>query len=232
MDRRSELAANLAEVAERIKDAALGAGRDPASVKLIAVTKTWPASDVRLLSELGVTDVGENRDQEAAPKHDQCPELGLRWHFIGGLQRNKANSVARYADVVHSVDRAELVTALGRGAAIAGRRVEVCLQVSLDDPPAEHRSGAAPEALDRLAELVSAQPQLRLAGLMAVAPLGVPPDRPFARLGEIASAFRERHPAATMLSAGMSHDLEAAVAIGATHVRIGTAVLGARPGLG
>ncbi len=227
--RLDELAANLAEVRERIAAAARAAGRDPDEVTLVAVTKTWPASDVRMLAQLGVTDVGENRDQEAGPKALACADLGLRWHFVGHLQRNKARSVAGYADVVQSVDRAELVPALARGAEQAGRVVDVLVQVSLDG--SEGRSGADPRVLGQLADEVAAADGLRLRGVMAVAPLGVDPDAAFERLEAVAAALRADHPEAVLVSAGMSGDLEAAVRHGATHVRVGTAVLGGRPPL-
>lgn len=229
--RRDELAANLAEVRERIAAAAKAAGRDD-DVTLVVVTKTWPASDVELLAGLGVTDVAENRDQEARPKHDACALLGLRWHFVGQLQRNKARAVAAYADVVESVDRPELVTALDAAALSRGRTLDVLLQVDLQQPPDPRRGGCAPADLGPLAELVAGSGALRLGGLMAVAPLGEDPARAFARLAEVAAALRADHPGAVVLSAGMSHDLEQAVEAGATHVRVGTAVLGGRAALG
>ena len=229
-DRRAELAANLAEVRGRIDAAARAAGREPRAVTLVAVTKTWPASDVRLLAELGVGDVGENRDQEAAPKHAVCVDLGLRWHFVGQLQRNKVRSVVSYADVVHSVDRVELAAALDRHAALAGRRITALVQVALDaeGDVSEGRAGAAPADVPALAEAIAGARALELGGVMAVAPLGSDPDRPFARLAEVAAALRAAHPEATIVSAGMSGDLEAAIRHGATHVRIGTALLGPR----
>jgi pyridoxal phosphate enzyme (YggS family) len=225
--RREELALRLAELRDRIAKACEAAGRDVGEITLIAVTKTWPASDVRLLSELGLTDVGENRDAEAAPKAAQCADLtGLTWHFIGQLQTNKAASVARYADVVHSVDRLRLVQALGRAARRAGRVIEGLVQVSLDDDPA--RGGVPAREVPALAEALEAEAGLVLGGVMAVAPLGMAPAGAFARLLESAAAVRAVRPAATVISAGMSNDLEAAVAAGATHLRIGTALLGDR----
>ncbi len=229
-DRSAELAANLAEVRARIEAACRAAGRDPAEVTLIVVTKTWPAEDVRLLAGLGVTDVGENRDQEAAPKAAACADLGLRWHFVGQLQTNKARSVVRYADVVHSVDRAHLVAALGSAAERAGRRVGCLVQVRLE--ATEGRGGADPADVLALADQIGGAPALDLRGVMAVAPLGEPPEPAFARLADLAAELRRAHPSATWVSAGMSGDLEAAVAAGATHVRVGTAVLGRRPPLG
>ncbi|MEU6605994.1 YggS family pyridoxal phosphate enzyme [Streptomyces shenzhenensis] len=248
-DRRAELAVNLAKVEERIAAACAAAGRKREEVTLIVVTKTYPASDVRILSELGVRHVAENRDQDAAPKAAACSDLPLMWHFVGQLQTNKVRSVVGYADVVQSVDRSRLVTALSREAVRAGREVGCLIQVALDaaetaDPAAPvpggaaggERGGVAPGRIDELADLVAAAPGLRLAGLMTVAPLaGEYAGRQraaFGRLMDLSTDLRRAHPAANMVSAGMSADLEQAVAAGATHVRVGTAVLGVRPRLG
>jgi pyridoxal phosphate enzyme (YggS family) len=227
--RGDELAANLDGVRRRIAAACADAGRDPAEVSLVVVTKFVPASDLRLLADLRVTDVGENRHQEAEDKVAECADLGLRWHFIGGLQSNKAAAVASYADVVESVDRAKLVGPLSRGAHARGHDVDVLLQVSLDPPGAGHRAGADPGELADLARLVEGAGMLRLRGLMAVAPLGEDPDAAFGRLASIREGFLAQHPGAGVLSAGMSGDLEAAITHGATHVRVGSAVLGPRP---
>ncbi|WP_449064163.1 YggS family pyridoxal phosphate-dependent enzyme [Planomonospora algeriensis] len=224
--RRDEIAAGLAEVEERIAEACRAAGRAREELTLVAVTKTYPASDVRLLAELGVRAVGENRDQEASAKACECADLGLSWHFIGQLQTNKVRSVVRYADVVHSVDRLRLVAALGAEAVRAGREVACLIQVALDDDPA--RGGARPGDVPALADAVAATEGLRLGGVMAVAPLGEDPGRAFAGLREIARAVRETHPGADVVSAGMSGDLSEAVANGATHLRVGTALLGRR----
>jgi len=224
--RRDELADRLDEVQARISRALAAAGRtdEPA---LVVVTKFFPASDVDLLAELGVTAIGENRDQEAAAK---CAEIvhrdRLAVHFIGQLQSNKASSVAHYADVVQSVDRAKVVRALDRGAEQAGRRLEVTVQVNLDE--AQGRGGVAPGEVRALADLVAAAGSLTLRGVMAVAPLGGDPRAAFARLREVADDIRHDHPDATWVSAGMSGDLEAAVAEGATHLRVGSAILGSR----
>lgn len=226
--RQAELAANLAEVRARIAAAEIAAGRPTGDVSLVVVTKFFPASDVQLLAGLGVTDVGENRHQEAESKAAACAGLGIRWHYIGGLQSNKAAAVAAYADMVESVDRIKLVAPLDRGAAQRGRSVDALLQVSLDGPDAPGRAGAAPEELAALADAVTAAGHLRLRGLMAVAPLGEDSDAAFARLAEIRATFVLHHPEATVLSAGMSGDLEEAVKHGATHVRVGSAVLGTR----
>ena len=232
-ERCAEIAANLADLRVRVERACETAGRDPGEITVIAITKTFPASDIGLLAELGLTDVGENRDQEAAQKHEQCSDLALRWHFVGQLQRNKAKSVARYADVVHSVDRAELIEALSRAAIGAGRTIGALVQVDLDPPAVGGaaglaRGGAAPDGVGALADAIAAAPGLELGGVMAVAPLDTEPDEPFARLAVIAAELRTRHPGASMLSAGMTSDFESAIRHGATHLRIGSALLGRR----
>jgi PLP dependent protein len=224
--RREELALRLAEVRDRIAKACEAAGRDVSELTLIAVTKTKPASDVRLLSELGVRDIGENRDAEAAPKAAECADLDVTWHFVGQLQTNKCASVARYASVVHSVDRPRLISALGQAARRAGRVIEGLVEVSLDGDP--DRGGALAEQVPALAEALAAEEGLVLGGVMAIAPLSMPPADAFARLMVSAAAVREIRPAAAVVSAGMSGDLEAAVEAGATHLRIGTALLGDR----
>lgn len=237
-DRKSQLAANLAQVEERISAACAAAGRPREEVTLIVVTKTYPASDVRLLAELGVRHVAENKDQEAAPKAAESADLPVSWHFVGQLQTNKVRSVASYADVVQSVDRAKLVTALSTAAVRAGRELDCLIQVALDAESGERgeRGGVAPDGIEELAAKVAGAPGLRLGGLMTVAPLAGPyagrQQAAFERLMEFSSSLRAAHPAANMVSAGMSADLEQAVAAGATHVRVGTAVLGVRPRLG
>jgi pyridoxal phosphate enzyme (YggS family) len=229
MSRAEDVAAALRGVRERIARAADDAGRDAAEVGLVVVTKYFPADDVRILADLGVTDVGENRHQEAEEKAAACADLGLRWHFIGGLQSNKAAAVAGYAAVVESVDRPKLLGPLSRGAQAAGRVVDVLLQVSLDPPGRDQRSGTDPAAVPDLAARVAATDDLRLAGLMAVAPLGEDPAPAFARLARVRADLLAEHPEADVMSAGMSGDLEQAVAAGATHVRVGSAILGSRP---
>ncbi|GEK02937.1 MULTISPECIES: YggS family pyridoxal phosphate-dependent enzyme [unclassified Streptomyces] len=237
-DRKTELAANLANVEQRITAACAAAGREREEVTLIVVTKTYPASDVRILSELGVRHVAENRDQDAAPKAAACADLPLKWHFVGQLQTNKVRSVVGYADFVQSIDRARLVTALSKEAGRAGREVGCLIQVALDagESGRGERGGVAPGGVEELAGLVAGSPGLRLDGLMTVAPLtGEYAGREqaaFGRLMDLSTDLRRAHPAATMVSAGMSADLEQAVAAGATHVRVGTAVLGVRPRLG
>jgi PLP dependent protein len=228
MTRRQEIEAGLARVHERIAGACADVGRSADEVTVVVVTKFFPPDDVRLLAELGVTDVGENRHQEAQEKAAECADLDLTWHFIGGLQSNKAAAVTAYSGVVESVDRRKLVRPLSRGAHEHDRRVDVLLQVSLDPPGAEGRSGADPASLADLAAAVDEAGMLTLRGLMAVAPLGEDPAAAFARLADVRADFLIRHPDATWLSAGMSGDLEHAIRAGATHVRVGSAVLGSR----
>ncbi|MFJ9419522.1 YggS family pyridoxal phosphate-dependent enzyme [Streptomyces sp. NPDC101227] len=236
--RRTQLADNLARVEERIAAACATAGRPRDDVHLIVVTKTYPASDVRLLAELGVRQVAENRDQDAAPKAAECADLPLTWHFVGQLQTNKVRSVARYAGIVQSIDRARLVTALSKEAVRAERELGCLIQVALDAESGEQgsRGGVAPDGVAALADAIAGAQGLRLDGVMTVAPLSGPYAgrqlAAFERLMEISTDLRVNHPAANMVSAGMSADLEDAVQAGATHVRVGTAVLGVRPRLG
>lgn len=238
--RRAELTERLDSVRARISAACGEAGREPEDVTLTVVTKTYPAADVALLASLGVTHVGEARHPEARDKRAAVEE-SLVWHFVGALQTNKASAVASYCDVVESVDRLRLVSALERGAAAHDRRLDVMVQVNLD-PPGEtgetgetgeigKRSGVAAEGMSQLADAVAATERLRLAGLMAVAPRHGDPRPAFERLAALQARLTAAHPAATAMSAGMSGDLEQAVMAGATHVRIGRAVLGERPAL-
>ncbi|MFB7030348.1 MULTISPECIES: YggS family pyridoxal phosphate-dependent enzyme [unclassified Streptomyces] len=237
-DRTAELAENLARVEERIAAACAAAGRAREEVTLIVVTKTYPASDVRILHGLGVRHVAENRDQDAAPKAAACADLDLTWHFVGQLQTNKVRSVVGYADVVQSVDRPKLVSSLSAAAERRGHELGCLIQVALDAESGERgdRGGVSPDGIEELAAAVDAAPGLRLDGLMTVAPLAGPyagePRAAFDRLMDLSTALRAARPAANMVSAGMSGDLEEAVAAGATHVRVGTAVLGVRPKLG
>lgn len=241
-DRRAELVQGLGQVRARIAEACRAADRPVSDVTLVVVTKTYPAADVTLLASLGVRDVGEAREQELKEKRsvldpvsgpdDRPAEAAagpLRWHLLGRLQRNKARSVGRLADVVHSVDDPRLVVPLARGAEDVGRVLGCFVQVSLDGDP--HRGGVAAEQLLPLCDEVAGAPALRLLGVMAVAPVGARPDEAFARLQALAADVAQRHPAATAVSAGMSGDLEHAVAHGATHLRVGAAVLGDRPPL-
>lgn len=239
--RRSELEERLAAVRERVAAACQGAGRTEAP-QLIVVTKFFPAADVRALAALGVRDVGENRDQEAAAKAADTADLDLRWHFIGQLQSNKARSVVRYASAVHSVDRLSVAGALGKAAAAEAERrageglaprapLSCFVQVSLEPAGGAGRGGAAPSEVAAVAARLAEAPGLALAGVMAVAPLGADPLPAFEELARISAGLRTVHPQASAISAGMSGDLEAAVQAGATHLRIGSDVLGPRPSL-
>ncbi len=222
--RAAELAERLAVVEERLSGACAASGRDREQVLLVAVTKFHPVEDVEVLRDLGVRAFGESRDQEASDKAARVPDV--RWHFVGRLQRNKAASVAQYAARVESCDRPSLVPALSTGAVRAGRELEVLVQASLDGDP--ERGGAPLDDLPALAAAVAQAEGLRLRGVMAVAPMGVDPAAAFERLAQAAAALRSDHPEATVLSAGVTGDLEQAVAAGSTSVRVGTALLGPR----
>ncbi|BCW70548.1 YggS family pyridoxal phosphate-dependent enzyme [Arthrobacter sp. NicSoilB8] len=238
--RLAQLDTNLTAVRRRIDAAAAAAGRQATPPRLIVVTKFHPAQDVRRLASLGVTDVGENRDQEAAEKAAQLGDLGLWWHFIGQLQSNKAKSVVKYAHAVHSVDRQALAAALAKAMAAESDRtgrppldcfIQVNLAEQAADSAAAHRGGAAPEEVPALAEQLAGAAGLRLAGVMAVAPLGADPAAAFEKLAGISGRLTDQFPDATGISAGMSQDLEEAVRFGATHLRIGSDILGPRPAL-
>jgi pyridoxal phosphate enzyme (YggS family) len=227
--RRAELKARWEALARRVAAAAAAAGRRPSELTVIAVTKTWPASDVAALRALGVVDIGENRAQELASKIAELghePGPALRWHFIGQLQRNKAALVGRHCAALHTLDRASLIPPLCHAAAAAGRRLDVFLQLSLDGD--RRRGGLTQDQLALVADDVAGVAELRLAGLMALPPLGAPPRPAFARLRAASERLRLAHPGATALSAGMSADLEEAVIEGATHLRIGTVLMGSR----
>lgn len=223
------LRARLSAIDERIADAARRAGRDPGEITRIVVTKFHPASLVRELHELGVTDVGENRQQEMAAKRDALDGLDVRWHFIGQAQTNKAAAIRRDADVVHSVDRVKLADALHRSGA-DGDRLDVLVQVNLTEDTG--RGGSALGDAEVLTEHVLGLPSLRLRGVMAVAPLDEEPSRAFARLRDVADRVRALSPGADWISAGMTGDFEAAIDAGATHLRIGSAITGPRPDRG
>jgi PLP dependent protein len=219
------LGERLAAVREAIADAGRLAGRDPGSVTTIVVTKFHPSGLVRDLAALGVRDVGENRHQEAAEKAAELAELGLRWHFVGQLQSNKAHAVRRYASAVHSVDRESVLDALATPEDVDP--LDVFLQVNLTQDPA--RGGMQPDRIEVLAERALAAPGIRLRGLMAVAPLGEPARPAFSRVRELSERLRRMAPSAVDLSMGMSGDFAEAIAEGATHLRIGTAITGNRP---
>jgi PLP dependent protein len=234
--REAELRGNLGQVRERIEKACQAAGRDPDEVTLVAITKTFPVSDVRALATLGLQHVGENREQELKAKAPDCPDL--TWHFVGQLQSKKSRSVVRYASVVHSVDRSSLVDALSKAAVAEETTVRCLIQVSLaaygsaNAATGASRGGVEPVAVPELAAEIAAADGLELGGVMAVAPLGSEPEKAFAGLREVASRLRSDHPDADWISAGMTGDLEAAIKHGATHVRLGRALLGTRTPLG
>lgn len=234
--RRAELAGALERVRDRIDAAARGAGRDPGEVALLAVTKTRPAADVAILLDLGLTAFGENREQEGSGKAAEVsalrPDARARWHVVGRVQRNKARSLVRWADAVDSVDSDRLADALDAAAGTAldaserDDLLDVLVQVSLDGDP--DRGGVPADGLAALADRVADAEHLRLRGLMAVAPLESDPAAAFSRLADLADALRADHPRATVLSAGMSADLETAIDHGSTCVRVGTSLLGGR----
>lgn len=217
------LEARVHEVQERIAAAARAAGREESEITTIVVTKFHPAELVRELYALGIRHVGENRHQEAVAKHAELAELDLTWHFIGQLQSNKARAVAEYAQVIHSVDRPSLVEALAR----QDREVDVFLEINLTDVPG--RGGVLPAELEALCEAVLQVPVLNLRGVMAVAPVDEEPSKAFERVLGYAERVRSLAPEARELSIGMSGDFEGAIALGATHLRIGTAITGKRP---
>ncbi|MGN8027039.1 YggS family pyridoxal phosphate-dependent enzyme [Microbacterium sp. 22242] len=224
------LAARLSAVDDGIAEAARRAGRDASAITRIVVTKFHPAALVQELYGLGVREVGENRQQELSAKAQQLAGLdGLRWHFIGQAQTNKAAAIRRAAQAVHSVDRSRIADALDRAATDDGL-LDVLLQINLTEDPG--RGGVAPAELERLAEHVLTLPTLRLRGVMAVAPLDEDPAAAFARVHGYAERVRAVAPDATWISAGMTGDYAEAIAAGATHLRIGSAITGPRPAQG
>lgn len=224
--REEELSTNLESVRERIEQSAKRVGRGPEEITLVAVTKTYPASDVGILHDLGVENFAENRDRDGREKSAVVPAT---WHFQGQIQSNKISSIASWANFVHSLDDPRHLRLLS-AAVPESKVVSVFIQVCLDPQPG--RGGILPQELSPLAELVLAQSSLELEGLMAVAPLGENPESAFLRLARIHSEFRQQFPSAPFLSAGMSGDFEIAIEHGATHVRIGSSILGSRSEVG
>ena len=218
-DRKAEIARNLQEVKERIIGAAKSVNRDPNEIELIVVTKTFPISDIEILRELGETNFGENRDQEAGPKAEI---ISATWHFQGQIQSNKIKSICQWADVIHSISSEKEILKFAQ----SERKHQLFLQVSLDGQAG--RGGASPAELAQLADLVNESNNLELLGLMAVAPLGVEPEKAFADLAQINQGFQSQFPNSKYLSAGMSGDFEAAIKFGATHIRVGSSILGSR----
>ena len=217
--RKAEIAGNLQEVKERINLAAQSINRDPAEIELIVVTKTFPISDIEILRDLGELNFGENRDQEAGPKAQAIPAT---WHFQGQIQSNKIKSICEWADVIHSISSEKEILKFAQSA----RKHKVFLQVSLDGQAG--RGGASRSDLAQLADLVNESNNLELLGLMAVAPLGTEPEKAFADLAQINQGFKSQFPNSKYLSAGMSGDFEAAIKFGATHIRVGSSILGSR----
>lgn len=228
ISRRDELALNLESVHQQISHACAQSHRDASDIAVIAVTKTWPASDVALLSEIGVTDVGENRDQEARPKHDELSDLPLTWHAIGQLQTNKVKSVCEWADVLHSVDRQSLVSSLAKEVPKRAQPLGVFVQISLDEHPDDKRGGCHPGEFLAIAESLVAIEGIQLLGVMGVGPLIGDVHQAFAHLQEYSVILTQAFPQARFISAGMSDDFEIAIKYGATHLRIGSLILGHR----
>ncbi len=224
MSRKDQILSNLELVKEKISAAAQAADRAPNEITLIAVTKTFPVSDLEILYELGVRNFGENRDQEAAPKVGVLP-ADITWHFQGGIQSNKLKSISNWASVIHSVDKFKYAQMISQFS--VGKTKEIFIQVSLDTLT-QSREGVDPADLTQLAEQIMSLPNLEVKGLMAVAPLDQPTEQAFVRLQQIQQKFIQLYPAASSLSSGMSGDYEFAISLGATHVRIGSSILGNR----
>ena len=223
-NRREELSENLGAIRSRISVAAQNSGRSTEEITLIVVTKTFPAADAQILYELGVRDFGENRDQEASIKSTGLPD-DCRWHFQGQIQSNKLKSIANWADVLHSID--DLAHARKLDSLLSqDSKKDIFIQVSLDSLP--NRGGVLPELISEFLDEVSAFSNLNVRGLMAVAPLDEEPVRAFLRLKELSDRVVKEHPEAREISAGMSNDFEAAISQGATHIRIGSQILGVR----
>ena len=220
IDRRSEIAGNLETVREQISKAAQSAGRSVNEITLIAVTKTFPASDIEILKELGVSNFGENRDSDAVPKAAAIPGT---WHFQGQIQSNKLKSICSWANVIHSLDEIRHFEVIEKNAA---HPLDIFCQVSLDG--AEGRGGVSEKKLYELAKEIEKSHTHKLQGLMAVAPPGIDPTVAFSKLSAIHKAFMADFPRANKLSAGMSGDFKEAIAYGATHIRIGSQILGSR----
>lgn len=220
------LAERLAGIDSRISYALSKNGRTADDVTRIVVTKFHPAQLVRELYELGVRDFGENRDQEAAAKAGEVSDLDCHWHFIGQLQSNKAKSVVRYASTIHSLDRLSLLEALAKATEDRKTPLKVFVQMNLTEDP--NRGGVNPSDLEEFADKVASVPTLQLQGVMAVASLDGEEERDFDAVSRASEALRSSHPEARFISAGMSGDFELAIAYGATHLRIGTAITGNR----
>jgi len=221
--RAQEISAALANVEDRVSKAAAKAGRNRSELTLIAVTKTYPASDVQILADLGVSNFGENRSDEGSEKSQL---ISATWHFQGQVQGRKLKDIASWATYVHSIDSADHITKLSRICSETDRKISIFLQLSLDGAP--DRGGVLEDRLGQLAAQVAADSNLHLAGLMCVPPVGYEFDRAFSEIAKVHNAFKTGFPAAVGLSAGMSSDFEVAIAYGATHLRVGSEILGSR----
>lgn len=221
---------SLAATRGRVERAAAAVGRDPATVTLIGVTKSHPAEAIRAAAAAGLADFGENYVQEAVAKVDALRDLGLTWHFIGALQSNKTRPVAERFDWVHTVDRARIAERLSAQRPFHAPALNLCLQVHLGDEPT--KAGCAPADLSALAAAVAPLPRVRLRGLMCIPPEETDPARQrawFAELRRLRDGLVAAGYPLDVLSMGMSSDFEAAIAEGATHIRVGTAIFGPRP---
>jgi pyridoxal phosphate enzyme (YggS family) len=221
--RAQEISAALANVEDRVTKAAAKAGRDRSELTLIAVTKTYPASDVQILADLGVRNFGENRSDEGSEKSQL---ISATWHFQGQVQGRKLKDIASWATYIHSIDSADHITKLSRICSEKDRKISIFLQLSLDGAP--DRGGVLADQLGQLAEIVTADTNLHLAGLMCVPPVEYEFDRAFGEIAKVHNAFKMGFPSAVGLSAGMSSDFEVAIAYGATHLRVGSEILGSR----
>jgi len=224
MSRKTEIEENLNQVRQKITDAAAKSGRNPNEINLIVVTKTFPISDLEILYSLGVREFGENRDQEASVKAKALPQ-DINWHFQGGIQSNKLKSICSWASVIHSVDQFKYAKIISEQPSVKAR--QIFIQVSLDEPP-ESRGGVDPAKLIELANQISSLPNIKVLGLMAVGPVDREIESAFARLQQIQAGFLTDFKDAVFLSSGMSGDYELAISYGATHLRIGSSILGIR----
>ena len=224
MSRKMEIEENLNQVRQKITDAAAKSGRNPNEINLIVVTKTFPISDLEILYSLGVREFGENRDQEASVKAKALPQ-DINWHFQGGIQSNKLKSICSWASVIHSVDQFKYAKIISEQPSVKAR--QIFIQVSLDEPP-ESRGGVDPAKLTELANQISSLPNIKVLGLMAVGPVDREIEPAFARLQQIQAGFLTEFKDAVFLSSGMSGDYEMAISYGATHLRIGSSILGIR----
>ena len=225
MNRVDEISRNLEQVKERIASAAKRSNRSIDEITLIVVTKTFPLSDLEILYSLGVREFGENRDQEAAVKVGQLP-ADINWHFQGGIQSNKLKSICSWASVIHSVDQFKYAQIISEQP--NPKPMQIFIQVSLDQPP-ESRGGVDPAKLTELANQISSLANIKILGLMAVGPVDQAVEPAFARLQQIQASFLSQFKDAVFLSSGMSGDYEMAISYGATHLRIGSSILGIRP---